>query len=442
MSTLNAYFGTPSAQKQFREWYPTGTEAVEGKAKAGIQEEKSNQNEHSKHSPKSLIIAGPSGVGKGTLIEKLKSEFANVFGFSVSHTTRGMRPGEENGVHYHFSERQAMEEEIEKGNFIEHAEVHGNLYGTSKASVIDVTKQGKICILDIDVQGCRLVRRAKLDGVFVFIAPPSMEDLESRLRGRGTETEEKILKRLEGAKAEMEAKDEPGLFDHQVVNDNLDNAYQKLKEIIQEELAAVLALQEGPSARRRAAVPHKPTVVFVLGGPGAGKGTQCANIVKEFGWVHLSAGDLLREEQQTDSEHSTLIKEYIKEGKIVPVEITIQLLLKAMEKAETKRFLIDGFPRSQDNREGWERVVQSQAFVAFCLAYECPEDLLEQRLLKRGETSGRADDNMESIKKRFTAFQTQTVPVLEVFEKRNMLVKMSSVKSPEEVWQDTKKLFE
>ncbi|EKX52984.1 hypothetical protein GUITHDRAFT_101434 [Guillardia theta CCMP2712] len=399
MSTLNAYFGTPSAQKQFREWYPTGTEAVEGKAKAGIQEEKSNQNEHSKHSPKSLIIAGPSGVGKGTLIEKLKSEFANVFGFSVSHTTRGMRPGEENGVHYHFSERQAMEEEIEKGNFIEHAEVHGNLYGTSKASVIDVTKQGKICILDIDVQGCRLVRRAKLDGVFVFIAPPSMEDLESRLRGRGTETEEKILKRLEGAKAEMEAKDEPGLFDHQVVNDNLDNAYQKLKEIIQEELAAVLALQEGPSARRRAAVPHKPTVVFVLGGPGAGKGTQCANIVKEFGW----------------------------EGKIVPVEITIQLLLKAMEKAETKRFLIDGFPRSQDNRE---------AFVAFCLAYECPEDLLEQRLLKRGETSGRADDNMESIKKRFTAFQTQTVPVLEVFEKRNMLVKMSSV------WQDTKKLFE
>eukprot|EP00960_Hanusia_phi_P043161 755889-Hanusia_phi.AAC.12 len=290
MSTLNAYFGTPSAQKQFREWYPTGRDAAEGKQKMDFQEEKGNPNEHSKLAPKSLVIAGPSGVGKGTLIERLKQEFPSVFGFSVSHTTREMRPGEENGVHYHFSERKIMEEEIGKGNFIEHAEVHGNLYGTSKASVMDVTKQGKMCILDIDVQGCRSVRHAKLDAIFVFVAPPSMEDLENRLRGRGTETEEKILKRLAGAKAEMEAKDEPGLFDHLLVNDNLDDAYMKLKEIIQEELAAVLGLQDGPSARRRASLPHKPTVVFVLGGPGAGKGTQCANIVKEFGWVHLSAG--------------------------------------------------------------------------------------------------------------------------------------------------------
>ena len=160
------------------------------------------------YGPKALVVAGPSGVGKGTLIEKLKKEFPAVFGFSVSHTTRGPRPGEEDGVHYHFSTREVMQAEIDAGQFIEYADVHGNFYGTSKASVLKVSNAQKICILDIDVQGCRSVRAAQLPATFCFVSPPSMEQLEARLRGRGTETEEKIVKRLAGAQKEMDARDE------------------------------------------------------------------------------------------------------------------------------------------------------------------------------------------------------------------------------------------
>lgn len=197
-----------------------------------------------------------------------------------------------------------------------------------------------------------------------------------------------------------------------------------------------------PEAESDAVVEEKPQVVFVLGGPGAGKGTQCANIVAEFGWVHLSAGDLLRAEQATDSEDSALIKEYIKDGKIVPVEITIRLLLKAMLGSEKKRFLIDGFPRSMDNREGWERQVGDQVEELFCLNFECSMEELEKRLLKRGETSGRADDNIESIKKRFVAFQEMTMPVLDLFKAKGMLRTVNSAQAVDDVWADTKAIFQ
>jgi UMP-CMP kinase len=134
-------------------------------------------------------------------------------------------------------------------------------------------------------------------------------------------------------------------------------------------------------------------VVFVLGGPGAGKGTQCGNLVEEFDFVHLSAGDLLREERANpSSQYGELISSYIKEGKIVPVEITVQLLLNAMNKSGRSAFLIDGFPRNADNLSGWERVVGKQAQVLGCLYFDCPEAVMEARLLERGKTSGRTDE--------------------------------------------------
>lgn len=166
--------------------------------------------------PKALVIAGPSGVGKGTLIEMLKQEFPESFGFSVSHTTRQPRAGEQNDVHYHFVSVDAMQTDIKAGKFLEHANVHGNFYGTSIAAVEKVKRTGQICILDIDVQGCRQCRKVKLPGTYVFVSPPSFEELEKRLRGRGTEDEEKIKKRLANAKGEIDARNESGLFDHQV----------------------------------------------------------------------------------------------------------------------------------------------------------------------------------------------------------------------------------
>lgn len=391
-----------------------------------------------------LVIAGPSGVGKGTLIDKLKAEFPDSFGFSVSHTTRPPREGEQEGVHYHFTDRESFQEDVDCGLFIEYAEVHGNLYGTTTEAVQCVSDESKICILDIDVQGCRAVRDMQIPAVNVFIEPPSMEALEERLRSRGSEEEDRIQLRMEGAKAEMEAKEEEGLFQHVIMNDDVEQAFEALKTAIRGE-EGVQEVLDRSSADKSPARPltagGKPVVVFVLGGPGAGKGTQCGNLVRDFGWVHLSAGDLLREEQATDSADSQLIKDFIKDGKIVPVEITIRLLLKAMEKSETKKFLIDGFPRSLNNRDGWDQQVGDQAQVAFCLNFECTEEELEKRLLKRGETSGRADDNIESIKKRFVAFQEQTKPVLDYFKDQGLLRSVQAAQPMEDVWAETKALF-
>ncbi|CAI0438246.1 unnamed protein product [Linum tenue] len=179
-----------------------------------------------------IVISGPSGVGKGTLISKLMEEFPSMFGFSVSHTTRAPRGMEQDGVHYHFTERAVMEKDIKDGKFLEFASVHGNLYGTSIEAVEVVSDSGKRCILDIDVQGARSVRASPLDAVFVFICPPSMDELEHRLRARATESEEQILKRLRNAKAEIEQGQSSGIFDHILYNDNLEECYQSLKKII------------------------------------------------------------------------------------------------------------------------------------------------------------------------------------------------------------------
>ncbi|CAM9356117.1 unnamed protein product [Scytosiphon promiscuus] len=185
------------------------------------------------HSLKPLVVCGPSGVGKGTLINMLREDFPGRFGFSVSHTTRKPRPGEEHGTHYFFSEKPEMQAEIDDKKFIEHANVHGNLYGTSIAAVQNVTAAGKICILDIDVQGVKSVRAAGqlvLDPHYLFISAPSMEILEARLRGRGTETEDALQRRLANAKAEMDYGLEADNFEKVLVNDGLEEAYAELKE--------------------------------------------------------------------------------------------------------------------------------------------------------------------------------------------------------------------
>lgn len=151
------------------------------------------------------VVTGPSGVGKSTLIKRLMSEHPEKVGFSVSHTTREPRLDEKNGVDYHFVSRQVMETAIMGGEFVEYAEVHGHLYGTSVTSVQNVVRQGKVCLLDIDIQGAEIVRKSTVHPTtsYVFLAPPSMNELEARLRGRGTETQESIERRLRAAEREM-----------------------------------------------------------------------------------------------------------------------------------------------------------------------------------------------------------------------------------------------
>ncbi|PRP86270.1 UMP-CMP kinase family protein [Planoprotostelium fungivorum] len=185
----------------------------------------------------------------------------------------------------------------------------------------------------------------------------------------------------------------------------------------------------------------KPLVVFVLGGPGAGKGTQSERIVNQFDFVHLSAGDLLRTEMNSGSSNGEMISSMIKEGKIVPSEVTVRLLETAMKKSDKNKFLIDGFPRNEENNQSWEREMGGKINFGFVLYFSVSEEELEKRLLNRGQTSGRSDDNIASIKKRFNTYKESTIPVIEYYAKQGKAVKINGEKPVEEVWEEVKKEF-
>ena len=176
-----------------------------------------------------FVFSGPSGVGKGTLNSKLFAEFGDQMAFSVSATTRAPREGEIDGIHYFFISRQEFENRIANNDFLEHAEFAGNCYGTPRSYVMSLLEKGKNVLLEIEVQGAMQVMARMPECVSLFVLPPSFEELERRLRGRGTETEEKILKRLETARGELAYADR---YQYQVVNGgDLEAAYQELRGI-------------------------------------------------------------------------------------------------------------------------------------------------------------------------------------------------------------------
>ncbi|CAG8454661.1 4322_t:CDS:2 [Ambispora leptoticha] len=180
-------------------------------------------------------------------------------------------------------------------------------------------------------------------------------------------------------------------------------------------------------------------LVRTRGGPGSGKGTQSENLVKDFGFIHLSAGDLLRiEKERPGSKYGDLIDRLMKAGEIVPMEITIALLEQAMRESGGKRFLIDGFPRKMDQAMKFEEdVVEAHSILYF----DCPEEVMLERLLNRGKTSGRVDDNIDSIRKRFITFKQQSYPVVEYYQRQGKVHSISCVDSPELVYQKVKKIF-
>eukprot|EP01094_Clydonella_sp_ATCC50884_P010845 TRINITY_DN20661_c0_g1_i1.p1 TRINITY_DN20661_c0_g1~~TRINITY_DN20661_c0_g1_i1.p1 ORF type:complete len:315 (+),score=108.39 TRINITY_DN20661_c0_g1_i1:34-945(+) len=185
-----------------------------------------------------IVIAGPSGAGKSTMIKKLQKTFPGVFGLCVSHTTRGVRPGEENHVHYHFIDREEHARMVAAEEFLEFAEYSGNLYGTSKQAIKDVQSSGMVCLLDIDMQGVKSVKayaeqEEDLNPGFVFIQPTDLDELEERLIKRG-EAEASRALRLETARIEMAQAQEPHLFDRIIVNgnDKFDEAYKEMLEFV------------------------------------------------------------------------------------------------------------------------------------------------------------------------------------------------------------------
>lgn len=188
-------------------------------------------------------------------------------------------------------------------------------------------------------------------------------------------------------------------------------------------------------------------VVFVLGGPGAGKGTQCTLLSSRMGWTHLSAGDLLREERKSGSDLANLINSHIEKGEIVPASITVNLLQKAMEEACNKaptsgnKFLIDGFPRSQGNVDVWNTQMNACSQVQFVLFLDCPEDVMTDRLLERGKTSGRNDDNLDTIRKRFQTFRETSMPIVDLYQREGKVKYVRADRSVEDIYKEVEALF-
>ncbi len=175
-----------------------------------------------------IVLSGPSGSGKGTILSELLQEDKNTF-LSVSATTRLPRPGEIDGVNYHFLSKAQFEELIQSGGMLEYACYCDNYYGTPKKAVYDQIEKGNNVILEIEVQGAMQIKKACPDAVLVFVVPPSIEVLEQRLRGRGTEDEDTVLKRMETALGEIEKAPE---YDFVIVNDDLSEAVADLADVI------------------------------------------------------------------------------------------------------------------------------------------------------------------------------------------------------------------
>jgi guanylate kinase len=181
-----------------------------------------------------FVITGPSGVGKGTLIRGLLERVPRL-GLSVSATTRAPRPGETQGVDYHFLSPEEFEQRVADGEFVEHATYSGRRYGTLRSELEGRLRRGEPVVLEIEVQGARQVRDSMPEALQVFIAPPSREALRARLVGRGTDTSDQVDARLQTAEGELEAQSE---FSHVVVNDRLEDALDELVDIVRGEVGA------------------------------------------------------------------------------------------------------------------------------------------------------------------------------------------------------------
>lgn len=187
----------------------------------------------------------------------------------------------------------------------------------------------------------------------------------------------------------------------------------------------------------------KPSVLFVLGAPGSGKGTQCANIIEKYNFAHLSAGDLLRAERNTPgSPYGNLIEEHIKNGTIVPVEITCSLIERAMHANSQNYFLIDGFPRNKDNLDGWEREMKEKVNILGVLFFDCSDEVCMGRCLARGAAgSGRSDDNEESLRKRFFTYRNDTMPIINYYKEQELVYKVDANRPANEVFNDVQEVL-
>lgn len=182
-----------------------------------------------------IVVSGPSGAGKGTICKALLDKHEDLF-LSVSATTRSPRKGEVEGINYYFLTKESFKQKIEENDFLEHAEVYGNYYGTPRSNVNELLESGKNVILEIDIQGALQVKENSKEGVFIFILPPSMEELKQRIINRGSETPESLMTRFKSAYKEINYVSK---YNYAVVNDQVENAVSKIEAILTAEKCRV-----------------------------------------------------------------------------------------------------------------------------------------------------------------------------------------------------------
>lgn len=181
----------------------------------------------------------------------------------------------------------------------------------------------------------------------------------------------------------------------------------------------------------------KNTVIFILGGPGSGKGTQCSELTKHYGFIHISTGDLLREAKDGDGPNAKYIAETMASGGLVKSDILVEIIADRFKKSQGEKFLLDGFPRSQENIDSWKKIIDTSVETPLALYFNCSHETMKSRILERSKTSGRADDNEEAIINRLKVFEEQTLPILHFFESKNKLVRIDCESAPKEVFKST-----
>lgn len=232
-----------------------------------------------------------------------------------------------------------------------------------------------------------------------------------------------------------------------VATDYVDQMIEKVSQDEEQEKemsARHRDVEEAQAAKDEAESRNKPKVVFVMGGPGAGKGTQCDHLKRDFGFSHISTGDLLRFERARGGEMGKKIDEIMNSGELVSSELTVQLVKNAMVEAGWDKFeyLIDGFPVNQENIDSWEDIFGDSVDLKQVIMLEVDDDKMKERVLERAKTSGRADDNEETALKKIQTYHEETVPVASHFESKGVLQKIDANRDDKEVYADVKKCFQ
>jgi adenylate kinase family enzyme/2',3'-cyclic-nucleotide 2'-phosphodiesterase (5'-nucleotidase family) len=385
-----------------------------------------------------VFVLGAPGSGKGTNCERIAKEF----GYKHLSTGDLLRDEVKSGSELGAKLNTIMQSgELVPGEIVlkilRNAMTEGGTKPISGRFLIDGYPRAPDQVTAFEAAICK--------PTFVLAFDAAEAVLEERLvnrgktSGRADDNVESIRKRFATFKAQSEpvitTYGAQGLVKSLNSERPVNEVYAEVRPIFMDELRRM----SGPAVPTPAGL----SLVFVLGGPGSGKGTNCERIAKDFSYKHLSSGDLLRDEVKSGSELGKQLNAIMQTGALVPGEIVLKILRNAMTEGGTKpisgRFLIDGYPRALDQVVAFEAAICKPSFV---LAFDAAEAVLEERLVNRGKTSGRADDNVESIRKRFATFKAQSEPVIEVYNKEGLVKSLNSERPVDEVYADVRPIFE